>query len=228
MRNILLRLFSHRTLANLRWDLHLIRLRATGVFVGREASARHATSGTLTPRYLNLGSGPRGIRSDHWINVDAFPDRNVDFLLDFTRPLPFPDSSFDGVFCEHVLEHFSFEDGIRTMSDVCRILKPGGTFRIIVPNAQWILRCYIESPETLVKHRGIENQTAMETVNDYFRQRYEHHFLHDFESLSKQLSLAGFPRVIESSFSQSLLCPELALDHPKYAIESLYVEAVKG
>src|SRR5436309_1796939 len=51
-----------------------------------------------TPTFLNLGSGPRGLADPHWINVDGFRDRNVHFLIDFNRRLPFPDRSFAGVF----------------------------------------------------------------------------------------------------------------------------------
>jgi predicted SAM-dependent methyltransferase len=165
--------------------------------------------------------------------VDAFPDTNVHFLLDFNRTMPFEDQTLDGVFCEHVVEHFTFEDGRQMLGEICRALKAGGVVRIIVPDAAWVMRTYFDQPDLLVHHRlgesvsGAESQEPMGIVNQYFRQRYEHHFLYDFPSLEKMLKQAGFAEVTQLTFKQSAMCPDLVLDHPKYQIESLYVEARK-
>jgi predicted SAM-dependent methyltransferase len=169
----------------------------------------------------------------NWVNVDAFPDTNVHFLLDFNRTMPFEDQTLDGVFCEHVVEHFAFEDGRRMLGEICRALKKGGVARIIVPDAAWVMRSYFDQPDLLIRHRAGEEtnpsaeQIPMEIVNQYFRQRYEHHFLYDFASMEKMLKQAGFAEVKHLTFKQSAMCPELVLDHPKYQIESLYVEARK-
>ena len=228
MKRYLLFLFSHRTLANFRWDFHLLRVRLVGFLSNRFARARRDVRSRPHPRYLNLGSGPRGLDSPQWINIDAFPDRNVQYLFDFNRALPFEEASFDGVFCEHVLEHFSFDDGVALMTGIGRNLKPGGVLRVIVPDAAWLVRTYFEDPAALVAHRGVKDLTPMEVVNDYFRQRYEHHFFHDFDSMRKLLNLAGFDEVIRSTFGQSAMSADLVLDDVKYAPESLYVEARKS
>ena len=129
-----------------------------------------------TPLFLNLGSGPRGIDDAHWVNVDGFRDQNVHYLVDFGRPLPSRSESFDGVFCEHVIEHFSLGDGERLAREVHRILRPGGCFRVIVPDAELLLRRYFDAPNEMVSRRGTDGETPMEVVNLYFRQRYEHQF----------------------------------------------------
>ncbi|HXM36033.1 MAG TPA: hypothetical protein VN920_12650, partial [Pyrinomonadaceae bacterium] len=64
------------------------------------------------PIYLNLGSGPKGLADGHWINVDGYSDINVQYLMDFSRRWPFPNGSLDGIFCEHVFEHFDMERGL--------------------------------------------------------------------------------------------------------------------
>lgn len=74
--------------------------------IGKHAQARAA-------RYLNLGSGPRGVASKEWINVDGWTDRNVHLAIDLNRPLPFADNYFAGIFSEHVFEHFDLEQGSR-------------------------------------------------------------------------------------------------------------------
>lgn len=45
--------------------------------------------------------------------------------------IPFPDASFDIVFCNHVLEHVA--DDFQAMSEMLRVLKPGGWGIIQVP-----------------------------------------------------------------------------------------------
>jgi predicted SAM-dependent methyltransferase len=176
---------------------------------------------------MNLGSGPRGLDDQKWINVEGFNYRNVHILLDASRPLPFPDGSIDGVFCEHVLEHFSLEDGCKIAAEVRRVLADGAGFRIVVPDAALIMRRYFEDPEALTAHRGEECLIAMEVVNIYFRQRYEHQFLYDLESMKKMLLQAGFSRVERQAFGESQAFPHLVLDDKKYEWESLYVEATK-
>jgi predicted SAM-dependent methyltransferase len=233
MRNLLLFILSHQTLANLRWDFHMIKVRFANWIFGSDNKLRSFVRARTSPVYLNLGSGPRGLDGSNWVNVDAFPDTNVHFLLDFNRTMPFEDQTLDGVFCEHVVEHFTFEDGRRMLGEICRALKVGGVVRIIVPDAAWVMRTYFDQPDLLVRHRlgeavnGADSQEPMEIVNQYFRQRYEHHFLYDFASMEKMLKLAGFSEVKQLTFKQSAMCPDLVLDHPKYQIESLYVEARK-
>jgi len=178
--------------------------------------------------FLNLGSGPRGIDDGHWVNVDGFRDHNVHYLLDFGRPLPFPDESFDGVFCEHVLEHFSPEDGERLAHETYRILRPGGCLRVVVPDAESVLLRYFDSPNEMVARRGVGGETPMEIVNLFFRQRYEHQFLYDWPTMQKMLLRAGFDAAFRSAFGQNGYCPPAVLDDAKYEWESLYVEAVKS
>jgi predicted SAM-dependent methyltransferase len=149
-------------------------------------------------------------------------------LIDLTRQLPFDASSFEGVFCEHVLEHFSFEEGVALATEVCRILRPRGCFRVIVPDAELILRRYFDEPNDLIGRRGTGGETAMEVVNNYFRQRYEHQFLYDWNTMEKLLLRSGFAQVVRASFDQSSFCNSLVLDDEKYAWESLYVEARSG
>ena len=136
--------------------------------------------------------------------------------------------SFDGVFCEHVMEHFSLPDGERIAREVHRILRPGGCFRVIVPDAQLVLRRYFDAPDEIVARRGTGVETPMEIVNLYFRQRYEHQFVYDWPTIEKMLLRAGFAVVCRSTFGQGRHCPPVVLDDQKYEWESLYVEALKS
>lgn len=228
MRNFLLQFFSHRFLAIARWDLYFLRLRIWNKLTWQKTRIRHNLSRHPRPLFLNLGSGPRGIDDARWVNVDGFRDQSVHYLIDFSRSLPFPNESFDGVFCEHVIEHFSLADGERIAREVHRVLRAGRCFRVIVPDAEMVLRRYCDASEEMVTRRGTGVETPMEIVNLYFRQRYEHQFVYDWQTMEKMLSKAGFAGVSRSAFGQGLQCPPIVLDDEKYAWESLYVEACKS
>ncbi|MCS3904362.1 SAM-dependent methyltransferase [Methylohalomonas lacus] len=56
--------------------------------------------------------------------------KKAHLVIDVTD-IPLPDRSFDLVYCSHVLEHVN--DDITAMSELYRILKPGGSAVILVP-----------------------------------------------------------------------------------------------
>jgi len=65
------------------------------------------------------------------LDIQQFPD--VDVIHDMEEsPLPFDDESFDMVYSGHSLEHV--RNRLQLLDDVWRILKPGGTFEVIVPH----------------------------------------------------------------------------------------------
>jgi predicted SAM-dependent methyltransferase len=60
---------------------------------------------------LHLGEGSNIIEG--WLNTEVEPKGNGVYLLDASKPFPFHDCTFDYVFSEHLIEHFSvsFGDG---------------------------------------------------------------------------------------------------------------------
>jgi hypothetical protein len=98
---------------------------------------------------------------------------------------------------------------------------------VIVPDAAFVMRSYFDSPNELVHRRGTSDDTPMQMVNSYFRQRYEHQFLYDWQTLEKMLSEAGFEDVRLCDFRVGFGPELLRIDDKKYEDESLYVEAQK-
>jgi SAM-dependent methyltransferase len=88
---------------------------------------------------LDIGARDRGLRAFlpeavryQGIEIDpAFAQPNV-LVHDISQGIPFPDRSYDFVFCLEVLEHVPNPFG--TLTEIHRVLKPGGVLVLSVPN----------------------------------------------------------------------------------------------
>jgi len=90
----------------------------------------------------------------NYISADLFSPI-VDVKADILD-LPFPDESFEIVFCNHVLEHI--EDDAKAMSELYRVMKPGGWGIFQVPMRNSHEKTYedftIKDPKERQKHFG--------------------------------------------------------------------------
>jgi predicted SAM-dependent methyltransferase len=84
------------------------------------------------PIRLNLGSGLR--KKAGYVNIDNRPEMDPDLLCDVTLGLPFEDSSVEEVFCQDFLEHIPREKAIAMITEIWRVLRPGGKFEHITPS----------------------------------------------------------------------------------------------
>jgi predicted SAM-dependent methyltransferase len=94
---------------------------------------------------LNLGCGDRFHPA--WTNVDVATDDPAVIPHDLRQGIPFPDEEFDVIYHSHVLEHFSKADGPRFLRECRRVLKPGGTIRVAVPDLERIAKTYLQALE---------------------------------------------------------------------------------
>lgn len=96
----------------------------------------------------------RKMKSLDYTSADLFSPI-VDVKADILD-LPFPDESFDVVICNHVLEHI--EDDSKAMSELYRVMKPGGWGIFQVPMKNSLEKTYedfsIKDPKERQKHFG--------------------------------------------------------------------------
>jgi predicted SAM-dependent methyltransferase len=83
------------------------------------------------PLRLHLGGREP---ADGWTIVNIQPGPGVDVVADISDLSRFEDESVDEVYASHVFEHLSMACVLPALRGVCRIIKPGGTFRIAVPD----------------------------------------------------------------------------------------------
>ena len=181
---------------------------------------------------VNLGSGGKG--QEGWVNVEFKRAKDSTLVLDLRKPIPLADDSASRILLEHVLEHLDyFSDAKTLLHEVFRILKPGGVFRVIVPDCEKFVKAYVSRDIRLWDELGWACEslpddipTQMAILNHVFHQQGEHLFGYDFETLAHLLESFGFERIERMSFRKSL-DPKLAIDQPNHEKYSLYVDAVK-
>lgn len=92
---------------------------------------------------VNLGCG--GTYHSHWINLDLNAKSPDVYCVDVSSRLPFDDHSVDVAYASHLLEHLAPHQAPCLMLEVYRVLKPGGIFRVVVPDLEQITNEYLRT-----------------------------------------------------------------------------------
>ena len=89
---------------------------------------------------LHLGCGRRFIPGFIHVDLDDFP--HIDYRHD-VRSLPmFPDNTVKLIYACHVLEYFDRVEVTDVLREWRRVLAPGGTLRVAVPDFAALVRVY--------------------------------------------------------------------------------------
>lgn len=174
---------------------------------------------SATPLRLHLGCG--STRKPGWVNIDLFGTA-ADLWWNVSKPLPFSTRSVDAIFHEHLLEHLPLGRALALTRECRRVLKAGGTLRVVVPDSEASIASYTNNGEA----RGAlnpERPTALLAASEVF-QRHGHRSAYDFETLALLCREAGFEEVERASYGQSRLDPCPDSEHRRD--RSLYVESV--
>ena len=166
--------------------------------LAQEKLQNYLSSGALK---INLGCGHKPM--DGYINVDmrALPGVDVVATVD---SLPFEESSVVEVYSSHLIEHFPEEKLVRhILPHWLRVLKPGGTVRIVAPDAGAMCKAFVNGE---MGFRDLKEVTfgAQDYDGDF------HYTMFTVESITEILTQVGFknPKVLDSGRVNGL-CREL-------------------
>lgn len=86
---------------------------------------------------LNIGSGQRRFAAP-WINADCVSREGQvpDVVMNALEPWPWEGESAEIVCFHHVVEHFGCGEATPAIKEAWRVLKPGGSLLVFVPNMQ--------------------------------------------------------------------------------------------
>jgi predicted SAM-dependent methyltransferase len=148
-----------------------------------------------------------------------------DLFWDVNNRLPFRSNSVDQIYSSHLLEHLSYLDGQCLIGECHRVLKPGGTFFVCVPNAKLYIRAYCQNQELnkekfLSCEESRNDNTKISLINYVAYMGGQHKTMFDVEGLIYRLKAGGFEDVVERE-------TDLNLDTNNRQEQSIYARAVK-
>jgi predicted SAM-dependent methyltransferase len=176
---------------------------------------------------LHLGCGPNAVSG--WVNIDIRSGENI-FYHNMLNPLPVESGSAQRIHAEHFLEHLEFDDALRFLQDCRRVLAPGGTMRVIVPDAEKYMRAYASDDGAFFdKLRDLGGTaeplpTNCAICNQMFRMGGDHRFAWDFETLNFLARRAGFGDASRSSHNDPAVPHCIDAQDWWRPVESLYAE----
>ena len=130
---------------------------------------------------------------------------------DVVAGLPFADNCCDAIFSSHTLEHLTLDDCRVALRNCYRYLKPGGLFRLIVPDFEVSVASYLSNsqPEAASNFMGythLGRKSRPRGIAGALREHFgnSHHlWMWDYKSLSRELSAAGFEEIRRAQFGDS-------------------------
>ena len=92
---------------------------------------------------LHVGCGTKCL--DGWTNLDIMDRPNVDIVSSAHELPQLKDDSVDEILAEHLLEHFTFYEAQRALSEWFRVLKSGGKLTIEVPDLLSLCKAFVDA-----------------------------------------------------------------------------------
>ena len=185
------------------WDGALDAARHARLWVARsrvqqELAARNGLR-------IALGSGPHPPAG--WVGLDLHRRGHDVYRADLRLALPIESATVDACLAEHVLEHLEFDDVMRLLAEIQRVLRPGGVLRIVSPDARTLARLVLSGPEA-TSSAEVEFDVALHrwpddglqwarSINRVSHQWGEHRALLSPEMLQQALANLGFESIQE-------------------------------
>lgn len=174
--------------------------------------------------------------SEEWKNFDASPALRLQRLpilgalaRGFVTPefpveaiygnviggLPLREASVDCVYCSHVLEHLALSGLREALTEIVRILKPGGIFRGVLPDLRQEVTSYMSDSEPDACSQFMERTslgihvrpTGLSGLMRTLLGNSNHLWMWDYKGLEAELNNAGFVQIRRANYGDSN-CPK--------------------
>lgn len=138
---------------------------------------------------INMGCGWRNFGHD-WIHIDGGDYEHLDYKTGVIEIPQLENESADLIYASHVIEYFDRNEITEVLLEWKRILKPGATLRLAVPNFTALCILYLQGEIKLSNALG-PLYGRMEMDGEYIY----HKTTYDFESLKILLDSLGFENI---------------------------------
>jgi SAM-dependent methyltransferase len=182
-------------------------------------------------RYVQFGCGM--CAPETWQNFDAGPAFWLQSRLPFLTPLlvkrgfppypkniqygdiikglPVPLQSADAVYCSHVLEHLTLDEFRLALRNVFSYLRPGGTFRLVLPDLEQLIGVYVNDTTPGASSRFMQDSflgepsmtRGLKSMPAALFGRARHLWMWDYKGIAEQLAAAGFINIRRAQMGDS-------------------------
>jgi len=140
---------------------------------------------------LHLGCWKRVLPG--FVNVDICDFPHIDYKNNVDDLSMFQDSTVDLIYSSHVFEYFDRTKAAEVLREWNRVLRPGGTLRIAVPDFDKLIKVYQITGELSRVLGPMFGQMEVPTKNG--PEYLYHKTIYNFDSLQTMLKDAGFEDV---------------------------------
>lgn len=188
----------------------------------------------LKPLLLSLRLLPKHYGDIHW--------RGAVVCRDITKPLPFASSSVECIYASHIIEHLFIDQTRLVLREALRILRPGKSIRIIVPDLDSLVNDYADkrrdgadmAAANALFVRSLfmvpERESQPPIWVRWFRGRHDknmHRWLYNAEALQKLLTDAGFVDIQRKNCFDSNIVGIKEVENPQRFPGAFCLEAKK-
>ena len=140
-----------------------------------------------------------------------YPVKAIEYA-DVVAGLPVRAQSANGIYCSHVLEHLALDEFRATIRNVFQYLRPGGIFRLVVPDLEFMVENYVATDEPNAAIRLMEQSIlGVKNAHRGFRSapqllfgRSKHLWMWDFKGMAQELKDVGFVNIRRAYFNDSV------------------------
>jgi ubiquinone/menaquinone biosynthesis C-methylase UbiE len=153
---------------------------------------------------------------------------------DASRKLPYKNHSVSKIYTSHFLEHIPSDRGLEFLKECYRVLKKGGTMRLVVPDLFLFAEQYVESTKILLSSSSLSDDRSyhdkfLETIYGAYikKKRYgrKHCYMYDLPTLVSLLKNIGFQDI--KSFGYQEGDDDELSSYDSRPDDSLHLEAFK-
>lgn len=157
---------------------------------------------------------------------------------DIVNGLNVSKNNYDGIYCSHVLEHLSYYDLKKTLKNTYEYLKPGGIFRMVLPDLEFLCREYVnevnkKNPKSSLRFMNdsllgvTERKRGLKQTLINMLGNSKHLWMWDYYSLSEELKEVGFLDIRRCEFNDSVDKMFLRVEEKDRFINCLSIEVIK-
>ena len=114
----------------------------------------------------------------------------------------------DNIYCSHALEHMTREGMQAALRNIYFMLKPGGCFRLVVPDLETRVKKYLQNQDcdVFIETIGFGKKKNDRTFKDFLRKMFGnsgHLWMYDNKSMQNYLAEVGFKNIKKCKIGDS-------------------------